>query len=104
MSTQDMNLDMLQNQYDEISKRLKTAKKARDAQQRIIGKAILGVIEEQADTGACKMLLDLLHRRVVNTEDRETLGLEDLMQKTDDLLKKSKSVPFNASSAPVVTA
>ncbi len=104
MNTQDMNLDMLQNQYDEISKRLKTAKKTRDARQRIVGKTILGVIEEQADTGTCKMLLDLLHRLVVNTEDRETLGLEDLMKKTDDLMKKSKSVPFNASSAPVVTA
>lgn len=104
MSTQDTNLDMLQSQYDEISKRLKTAKKTIEARQRIVGKTILGVIEEQADTGACKMLLDLLHRRVINTEDRETLGLEDLMKKTDDLMKKSKSVPFNASSAPVVTA
>ena len=104
MSTQDMNLDMLQTQYDEISKRLKTAKKTRDAQQRIVGKTILGVIEEQADTGACKMLLDLLHRRVINTEDREMLGLEDLIKKTDDLLKKSKSVPFTTPSSSVVTA
>lgn len=104
MSTQDTNLDMLQSQYDEISKRLKTAKKTRDAQQRIVGKTILGVIEEQADTGACKMLLDLLHRRVIKTEDREIIGLNDLMQKTDELVKKSKSVPFTTSSASVVTA
>lgn len=104
MSAQAANLDMLQSQYDEISKRLKTAKKARDAQQRIIGKTILGVIEEQADTGTCKMLLDLLHRLVVNTEDREMLGLEDLMKKTDELLKKSKSVPFTTPSSSVVTA
>lgn len=104
MSTQAANLDMLQNQHDEISKRLKIAKKTLEARQRIVGKIILGVIEEQADAGACKMLLDLLHRRVINTEDRETLGLEDLMKKTDDLMKKSKSVPFNASSASVVTA
>ena len=99
MSTQDTNLDMLQTQYDEISKRLKTAKKTRDAQQRIVGKTILGVIEEQTDTGACKMLLDLLHRRVINTEDREMLGLEDLMKKTDDLMKKAKAIPLSSSSA-----
>ena len=103
MNEQDANLKMLQTQYDEISKQLKTAKKIRDAQQRIVGKAILGIIEEQADTGTCKMLLDLLHRLVVSKEDRETIGLNDLVQKTDDLLKKSKSVPFNASSASVVT-
>lgn len=94
-----MNLDMLQNQYDEISKRLKTAKKTLEARQRIVGKTILGVIEEQADTGACKMLLDLLHRRVVNTEDREMLGLEDLMKKTDDLMKKAKAIPLSSSAA-----
>lgn len=99
MSTQDTNLDMLQSQYDEISKRLKTAKKTRDAQQRIVGKTILGVIEEQADTGACRMLLDLLHRRVINTEDREILGLEDLMKKTDDLMKKAKAIPLSSSAA-----
>ena len=80
MNTQDANLKMLQTQYDEISKELKTAKKTRDAQQRIVGKAILGVIEEQADTGTCKMLLDLLHRLVVNKEDRES-GMKSAAQR-----------------------
>lgn len=96
MNTQDANLKMLQTQYDEISKELKTAKKTRDAQQRIVGKAILGVIEEQADTGTCKMLLDLLHRLVVNKEDRETIGLNDLVQKTDDLMKKAKTASLSS--------
>lgn len=77
----DPNLDALQAQYDDISKRLKTAKKARDAQQRIAGKALLSAIEDQPDSGTSRMLVDLLHRFVVNTEDREVLGLEDLVKK-----------------------
>jgi hypothetical protein len=77
----DPNLDALQAQYDDISKRLKTAKKARDAQQRIAGKAVLDAIAAQGDSGSSKMLVELLHLFVVNTEDREVLGLEDLVKK-----------------------
>lgn len=76
-----IDFDILQAQYEDISKRLKDAKKARDARHRIAGKAILEVIDEQADSGMTKTLIDLLNRRVVNAEDREALGLEDLMKK-----------------------
>jgi hypothetical protein len=91
MSTQDTNLGMLQAQYEDISKRLKTAKKARDAQQRIAGKAILDVIETQPDSGTSKMLVDLLSKLVNGKEDREAIGL-------DERVKKMKfSVPSAAS-------
>lgn len=95
----DTSFDALQAQYDDISKRLKTAKKARDAQQRIVGIAILGIIEEQSDTNTAKMLVDLLHRRIVKSEDREAIGLDELVRKTDELIRKPKAAPFS-SPAP----
>jgi hypothetical protein len=82
MSAKHATLDALQSQYDDISRRLKTAKKARDAQQRIAGKAILDAIEDQPDSGTSKMLVDLLHRFIVKTEDREVLGLDELVKQT----------------------
>ena len=83
MRTQDptLNLDLLQAQYADIAKRLKEAKKNRDARQRIAGSALLGYIEEQPDSGTSKMLIDLLGRLVVKPEDRETLGIEELEKK-----------------------
>lgn len=89
MSTQLAELDVLEAQHKDISKRLKDAKKTRDARHRITGGAILGFIEEQPDSGMTKTRVDLLNRRVTKAEDRETLGLEDL-------LKKAKT----ASAAP----
>jgi hypothetical protein len=96
MSAQTLNLDVLQTQYDEISKQLKEAKKARDNRQRLVGKAILDMIEEQSDTGSAKMLVDLLHRRILNVEDRKIISLDDLVQKTDDLMKKAKTAPLSS--------
>jgi hypothetical protein len=96
MSAQTQNLDLLQTQYDEISKQLKEAKKARDNRQRLVGKAILDMIEEQSDTGSAKMLVDLLHRRILNVEDRKIISLDDLVQKTDDLMKKAKTAPLSS--------
>lgn len=81
MSAKALDLDLLQAQYKDISKRLKDAKKTRDARHRITGGAILDCIEEQPDSGMAKTLVDLLNRRVTKAEDRETLGLEDLMKK-----------------------
>lgn len=81
MGTKDANLDALQAQYDDISKRLKTAKKTRDAQQRIAGKAVLEAIEDPSNSRVREMLLNILHRFVVNNKDREILGLEDLVKK-----------------------
>lgn len=92
MSTQDTNLGLLQAQYEDISKRLKTAKKARDAQQRIAGKAILDVIETQPDYGTSKMLVDLLSKLVNDKEDREAIGL-------DERVKKMKFSVLSAASA-----
>lgn len=82
MSAKHATLDALQSQYDDISRRLKTAKKARDAQQRIAGKAVLSIIETQPDSGTSRMLVDLLHHSVFNTEDREVLGLDELVKQT----------------------
>lgn len=96
MSAQTPNIDVLQTQYDEISKQLKEAKKARDNRQRLVGKAILDMIEEQSDTGSAKMLVDLLHRRILNAEDRKLISLDDLVQKTDDLMKKAKTAPLSS--------
>jgi len=96
MSAQTPNIDVLQTQYDEISKQLKEAKKARDKRQRLVGKAILDMIEEQSDTGSAKMLVDLLHRRILNVEDRKIISLDDLVQKTDDLMKKAKTAPLSS--------
>ncbi len=81
MTAQTIDLDLLQAQYKDVSKRLKDAKKTRDACHRITGGAILGFIEEQPDSGMTKTLVDLLNRRVTKTEDREALGLEALMKK-----------------------
>lgn len=81
MSTPLPELDVLQAQYKDVSKRLKEAKKALDARHRITGGAILGFIEEQPDSGMTKTLVDLLNRRVLKAEDREALGLEDLLKK-----------------------
>jgi len=99
MNGQENNLVTLQNQFDEISKQLKEAKKARDNRQRLVGKAILDMIEEQSDTGSAKMLVDLLHRRILNVEDRKIISLDDLVQKTDDLMKKTKAIPLSSSAA-----
>ena len=96
MNGQENNLVTLQNQFDEISKQLKEAKKARDNRQRLVGKAILDMIEEQSDTGSAKMLVDLLHRRILNVEDRKIISLDDLVQKTDDLMKKAKTAPLSS--------
>lgn len=82
MSAKDATLGALQAQYDDISRRLKTAKKTRDAQHRIAGKAILDAIEDQPDSGTSKMLVDVLHRFIVKTEDREVLGLNELVKQT----------------------
>ena len=81
MSTQLAELDVLQAQYKDISKRLKDAQKTRDARHRITGGAILGFIEEQPDSGMTKTLVDLLNRRVTKAEDREAIGVEDLLKK-----------------------
>jgi len=68
-----LDLDILEAQHKDISKRLKEAKKTRDARHRITGGAILGFIEEQPDSGMTKTLVDLLNRRVTKAEDREAL-------------------------------
>lgn len=81
MNAQPLDLDILQAQYKDVSKRLKEAKKALDVRHRITGGAILGFIEEQPDSGMTKTLVDLLNRRVLKAEDREALGLEDLLKK-----------------------
>ena len=83
MRTQDptLNLDLLQAQYADIAKRLKEAKKNRDARQRIAGSALLDYIDDQPDSGMSKTLVDLLNRRVTQPEDRQTLGLDELMKK-----------------------
>ncbi len=81
MNAKILDLDILEAQHKDISKRLKDAKKARDARNRITGGAILGFIEEQPDSGMTKTLVDLLNQRVTKTEDREALGLEALMKK-----------------------
>jgi len=93
MTTQNRSFEVLQAQYEDISKRLKEAKKNRDARQRIAGNALLGFIEDQPDSGTSKMLIDLLGRLVVKPEDRETLGLEDL-------LKKLKAAPASSATVP----
>jgi len=81
MTTQNLSFEVLQAQYEDISKRLKTAKKNRDARQRIAGNALLGYIDDQPDSGTSKMLIDLLGRLVVKPEDRATLGIEELEKK-----------------------
>ena len=81
MTTQNLSLDVLQAQYADIAKRLKAARKNRDAGLRIAGNALLGFIEEQPDSGMSKTLVDLLNRRVTQPEDRQTLGLDELMKK-----------------------
>ena len=85
------SIEMLQAQHQEISKRLKAAKKAQETRCNLTGSAVLAFIETEPDSQIAKTLVDLLARKITKDEEREAVGI-------DTLIKKTRSVPVPASA------